>query len=85
MAMIKIDKRLVSKPIPSGIQVQEEEGFYLIDIETRVSVADLIDKEILVVTQPIVAVINGCTEDLDQILESGDEVRLLPQIAGGIR
>ena len=83
MATIKVDKRLLAKPIPSEIQVKLEEGFLLVEIEEQLSVADLIDEKVLVLTQPVVAVVNGITTDLDQILESEDEVRLLPQIAGG--
>jgi molybdopterin converting factor small subunit len=83
MAIIKVDNRFLANPIPGTIDVKQEEGFQIIEIKDRLSVADLIEEEILVLTQPVVAVINGTTADLDQILEIGDEVRLLPQIAGG--
>ena len=83
MATIKVDKRLIAEPIPSEIQVKLEEGFLLVEIEEQLSIADLIEEKVLVLTQPVVAVVNGITTDLDQILESEDEVRLLPQIAGG--
>ena len=37
----------------------------------------------LALTQPPVAVVNGVTTELSYVLQPGDVVNLLPQIAGG--
>ena len=34
-------------------------------------------------TQPLVALVNGQTHELTYLLEPGDQVRLIPPIAGG--
>jgi sulfur carrier protein ThiS len=34
-------------------------------------------------SQPVIAVVNGQTADLNYCLQPGDQVRLIPQIGGG--
>ena len=47
------------------------------------SVLEALQSMRVVLRQPVIAVANGQTVDLNYQLQAGDVVRLIPQIAGG--
>jgi molybdopterin converting factor small subunit len=54
-----------------------------IDVHAGQSIQDGLVGLGLASGQPWIAVVNGATEDMLYVLQSGDVVHLLPQIAGG--
>lgn len=56
------------------------------DLELGATVAEVVEKLDLGAHQRrMLVVVNGRVVDLDQSLEDGDEVRLMPAISGGLR
>ena len=83
MAWICFEERFLASPLPSDWKPVREGKLICIAVDPGVSVAGMIQVCGLKFIQPMVALINEKTADLDQTLEEGDRVRLLPQIAGG--
>jgi len=83
-ATLLIDLHYLSSPMPEGL-VYQPVSDYQVAIQTMAgtTIRQVIECLGLPLSQAVVAVVNGRAADLDQILEPGDQVRLLPQIAGG--
>ena len=83
-ATLLIDLQYLSKPLPDDLVFQPISDHQVaIQVLADTTIRKVIELLDLPLTQAVVAVVNGQSADLDQILEPGDQVRLLPQIAGG--
>lgn len=84
MVRLQFDYRMLLMPLPDDIPAPADSSHTVIlQVPAGKSVNQtLIDLNIQL-SQAVVAVVNGQTTDLEEILKAGDEVRLLPQIAGG--
>jgi sulfur carrier protein ThiS len=83
MVKICFEKRLLAKPVPPLWHPVSQGKLICLELDPGMSVSELIQSCGLEFAQPMVALVNDSTADLTQILEEGDQVRLIPQIAGG--
>jgi molybdopterin converting factor small subunit len=83
MVVIQFEARLVTAPLPSDLPAITEGKLLSLSLPAGRSVQEILEEYELVFIQPVVALINEKTADLSTILNEGDQVRLLPQIAGG--
>ena len=83
MIIIKFDTRLLATPLPSDIPAKRDGHFVIISAPAERSVNQTLQDLDIQLSQAVAAVVNGQATDLEQPLAPGDEVRLLPQIAGG--
>jgi len=86
MVLLKLDERLLADSIENmqgSIEFHREATFIILELPSGKSVQHTLEKYRILLKQPVVAVINGQTADFTQVLVDGDQVRLLPQIAGG--
>jgi molybdopterin converting factor small subunit len=84
MVTVQFDERLLSNRIKDEWIARKEGKFIFLELESGRSVGVIIQAKDLQFSQPMVAVVNGTTADLSQVLKDGDMVRLIPQIAGGL-
>lgn len=83
MITIKFDSRLLLIPLAADIPVEMVGRYAILQAPAGRSVNQTLDDLDIRLSQAVSAVVNGHTTDLEQPLAPGDEVRLLPQIAGG--
>jgi hypothetical protein len=83
MITIKFDSRLLLFPLATAIPVKMDGHYAIIQVPAGWSVSQTLQNLDIRFSQVVSAVVNGHTTDLEQPLAPGDEVRLLPQIAGG--
>jgi len=83
MVTIKFDSRLLLTLLAPAIPVEMDGHYAIIQAPAGKSVNQILRDSDIQFSQAVTAVVNGRTTDLEQPLEPGDEVRLLPQIAGG--
>jgi len=83
MVTIKLDSRLLLKPLSPDISVEMDGHYAIIQTPAGKSVNQVLRDFNIQLSQAVTAVVNGQTTDLEEPLREGDEVRLLPQIAGG--
>ncbi len=67
----------------AGVALLELPGRPALQVATGQSVLEALRATQTVLHQPVIAVANGETVDLNYQLQAGDVVRLIPQIAGG--
>lgn len=84
MVRICFEERLLAKPIPPIWKTDSQGKLTCLEVDPGMSVAEIIQSCGMEFSQPVVALINDSTADLAQVLTDGDQVRLLPQIAGGL-
>ena len=84
MVTLQFDSRLLVTPLSEDIPVQKIGGH---DIRVQIPASKSINQTLkdlnIQLSQTVAAVVNGQATDLEKPLETGDQVRLLPQIAGG--
>ena len=83
MVIIKFEERFIDSRIDLDRKFTRDGKFIYLEVDPGVSTAEIIESCGLKFTQPMAILINDTTSDLARILQSGDQVRLLPQIAGG--
>jgi hypothetical protein len=86
MVLLKLDERLLVDRIEDmqySIEFYRETPFVVLELPPGDSVQHTLEKHRILLKQPVVAVVNQQTADFTRVLEDGDHVRLLPQIAGG--
>ena len=83
MITIKLDSRLLLKPLNPDIPVEMDGHYLVIQVPAGRSVQQALKDLNIQLSQAVAAVVNGQTTDLEEPLKPGDEVHLLPQIAGG--
>lgn len=84
MASLRLDGRLLAAPLPGDITFERINRHELVlKVPTGLSVNQILDCLNIKLIQGVVAILNGQVVDLTQSLNENDEVRLLPQIAGG--
>jgi sulfur carrier protein ThiS len=83
MVRLSLDRRLLAAPLPGSIEVTQEGSLLVLQLPHGDSVQHTLARHEVKLTQPVIAVINQQTADFAHILEDGDRIRLLPQIAGG--
>ena len=83
MFTIKFDSRLLMTPLPTDIPVEMDGHYAILQAPAGRSVNQTLEDFNIRLSQAVSAVVNGHTTDLEQPLAPGDDVRLLPQIAGG--
>lgn len=59
------------------------EGWLRLSLPAGDTIRNTLETHGVELDQPAAAVVNGTASDLDRVLREGDQVRLLPQIAGG--
>ena len=67
----------------AGFALLETPGLPAQQVAAGQSVLEALRRAQIVLRQPVIAVANGQTVDLNYQLQAGDVVRLIPQIAGG--
>ena len=83
MITVQFDSRLLVNPLSDAIPVEMDGQRLSIQVPAGKSINQLLIDLNIQLSQAVTAVVNGQTTDLEQPLEPGDQVRLLPQIAGG--
>jgi molybdopterin converting factor small subunit len=84
MVSLQFDSRLLVRPLSGDIPVQKiNEHDVRIRVPAGKSVNQVFKDLNIQLSQAVAAVVNGRAADLEKPLETGDLVRLLPQIAGG--
>ncbi|MBN1267620.1 MAG: MoaD/ThiS family protein [Anaerolineales bacterium] len=83
MVLLKLDERLLAAHLHDSIEYFREGTSLVLTLSEGENVQHTLDKNHIILSQPVIAIINEQTADFTQILEDGDRVRLLPQIAGG--
>jgi molybdopterin converting factor small subunit len=83
MISIQFDSRLLQKPLAADIPSERESHFIIIQAPAGRSVNQTLQDLDIQLSQAVAALVNGQTTDLEELLQPGDHVRLLPQIAGG--
>ncbi len=84
MVTIQFDSRLLVNTLPENIRAEKTtEHMIVIEFPAGKSVNQILKDQNINLSQAVAAVVNGRSTDLEQPLEPGDQVRLLPQIAGG--
>jgi molybdopterin converting factor small subunit len=83
MITIKFDSRLLLNLLSPDISVEMDGHYVIIQTTAGKSVNQVLRDFNIQLSQAVTAVVNGQTTDLEEPLREGDEVRLLPQIAGG--
>lgn len=84
MVSLQFDARLLVEPLLDEIPVEKVEGHNItIQVPAGMSVNQIQKYLNIRLSQAVAAVVNGQSTDLAKPLEPGDQVRLLPQIAGG--
>jgi sulfur carrier protein ThiS len=83
-ASVEFDNRLLLSPLPSDVGVENSDHHTVIlHVPAGKSINQTLKDLNITLTQAVSAIVNGQTTDLEKPLEQGDQVRLLPQIAGG--
>lgn len=83
MVRLSLDKRLLAAPLPGSMDFSRDGSLLIMELPHGDSIQHTLARHGIKLTQPAIAVINQQTADLTQLLEDGDRIRLLPQIAGG--
>ena len=83
MVRLKLDTRLLAQTLPESVRHTHEGHDVVLHLPPGESVQHTLEKHGVQLTQPVIAVINQRTADFTRVLKDGDDVRLLPQIAGG--
>jgi hypothetical protein len=83
MVTIKFDSRLLLTPLSPGITTKMDGHYAIIRAPAGKGVNQILRDSDIQLSQAVAALVNGQTTDLEQPLKPGDEVHLLPQIAGG--
>jgi molybdopterin converting factor small subunit len=84
MVRLQFDYRMLLMPLPDEIPAPADSSqTVILQVPPGKSVIQTLKDLNIHLSQAVVAVVNGQTTDLEEILKAGDEVRLLPQIAGG--
>lgn len=74
---------MLASPMKDNLPITREGKFVIVTLEAGRSIQEAMEEAGIQLVQPTVALVNGKTADMKQQLMPGDEVRLLPQIAGG--
>jgi molybdopterin converting factor small subunit len=77
---LRVPKNIIKSPSVSSAAASGEVRF---KVPAGQSTLQAIEGLGLQLSQPVIAVINAEARDISDLLEPGDEVRLLPQISGG--
>ena len=83
MVSIEFEERLLVTPLPENIPVERKKRTMILKVAAGKSVNQTLADLNIELSQAVAALVNGKTADLEEPLEAGDQVRLLPQIAGG--
>ena len=83
MITIKFDSRLLLKPLAPTLPAEMDGPYAVIQAQAGRSINQILREFDIQLSQAMTALVNGQTTDLEKPLKPGDEVRLLPQIAGG--
>jgi sulfur carrier protein ThiS len=84
MVTLRIPMRVLSEPLPESIHVIKFEGGEIfLNVPSGQSTMHTINYLGIKLAQPVITIVNSEACDIEQILEPGDEVRLVPQISGG--
>ena len=83
MVRLELEERLLAEPLPGSIRHTQEGHTLVLQLPPGDTVQQTLEKHGVHLTQPVIAVVNQRTADFTQMLEDGDNVRLLSQIAGG--
>ena len=83
MVSIEFETRLLVTPLPEQVQVETTNRTVILNVSEGKSVNQTLADLNIQLSQPVAALVNGKTTDLEQPLRAGDHARLLPQIAGG--
>jgi len=84
MASVRFDQRLLVSPLPSGTSFEKtNEQELVFQVPDGLSVNEAFESLNIRLKQGVVALLDGQTVDLSRPLIGSEEVRLLPQIAGG--
>lgn len=84
MASIRLDGRLLAASLPAELVYERISGHEIVlQVPTGLSVNQILEVYDISLSQAVAGILNGQTVDLTLPLSENDEVRLLPQIAGG--
>lgn len=84
MASVRLDQRLLVSPLPTGTYFKKtSEQELVFQVPDGLSVNKALEILNIRLNQGVVALLDGQTIDLSRPLIGSEEVRLLPQIAGG--
>jgi molybdopterin converting factor small subunit len=83
MVSIEFEERLLVSPLPTHLPVERTKRTIIMQVPAGKSVNQTLMDLNIELSQAVVALVNGKTTDLEEPLVAGDQVRLLPQIAGG--
>ncbi len=83
MITIKFDSRLLQNPLAMDVPAVRDGNFIILEAPAGRSLSQILRDYDIQLTQAVAALVNGQSADLEESLKSGDQVRLLPQIAGG--
>lgn len=83
MVSIKFEEKLLTVPLSDHVPVARDGKFVIIHGQAGLSTQNIIEEYRLSFIQPVIALVNEKTTDLTETLGEDDQVRLLPQIAGG--
>lgn len=84
MITLQFDSRLLVRPLSGDIPVLKKDGYEIrIQVPAGKGVNQTFRNLNIQLSQTVTALVNGQVTDLETPLETGDLVRLLPQIAGG--
>jgi sulfur carrier protein ThiS len=84
MASLRLDSRLLATPLPNELPFERiNRHEWVVQVPAGLSVNEILVIYNISLTQGVAGILNGQTVDLSQPLDEQDQVRLLPQIAGG--
>jgi molybdopterin converting factor small subunit len=84
LASIRLDERLLAAPLPAGLVYERINRHEIVlQVPTGLSVNQVLEGYNISLSQGVAGILYGQTVDLTHPLGENDEVRLLPQIAGG--
>ena len=84
MVTLRFPRHILSGSLPNSVvELKPKSREILLELPAGQSVMLSLKLLDIKLKQPVIAVINSEASDIEQILEPGDEVRLLPQISGG--
>lgn len=78
-----IPARNSSVKLSADLSPRYTEGWLRLSLPAGDTIRNTLETHGIELDQPAAAVVNGTASDLDRVLKEGDQVRLLPQIAGG--
>lgn len=69
--------------VPEDLSAAQEGRWLEVTVPEAGSIRETLQQAGIELGRPSAAVVNGQASDLDRILQDGDRVEMLPQIAGG--